>query len=237
MLRTIRKDIQAVFERDPAAKNILEVLLCYPGLHALMLHRVAHRLYGWRLYTLARLISHISRFLTGIEIHPGAKIGEGVFIDHGTGVVIGETAEVGNNVTMYQGVTLGGTGKEKGKRHPTIGNNVVISAGAKVLGSITVGDNSKIGAGSVVLKPVPPNCTVVGVPGRIVRRDGKRVQDTIDLRHDQLPDPVADALQVMMDRIGILESKLAALQKDLEAKGGHGTVQHADRAQREVSTP
>jgi len=236
VLRTIRKDIQAVFERDPAAKNILEVLLCYPGLHALMLHRVAHRLYGWRLYTLARLISHASRFLTGIEIHPGAKIGEGVFIDHGTGVVIGETAEVGNNVTMYQGVTLGGTGKEKGKRHPTIGNNVVISAGAKILGSITVGDNSKIGAGSVVLKPVPPNCTVVGVPGRIVRRDGKRVQDGIDLRHDQLPDPVADALQAMMDRIGVLESRLAALQKDLEAKYGHGTVQHVDRAQREVST-
>lgn len=237
MLRTIRKDIQAVFERDPAAKNILEVLLCYPGLHALMIHRVAHRLYRWRLYTLARLVSHISRFLTGIEIHPGAKIGEGVFIDHGAGVVIGETAEVGNNVTMYQGVTLGGTGKEKGKRHPTIGNNVVISAGAKILGSITVGDNSKIGAGSVVLKPVPPNCTVVGVPGRIVRRDGKRVQDTIDLRHDQLPDPVADALQAMISRISVLEGKLAALEKHLEAKEKHGVVQHADRAQREVSTP
>jgi len=237
VLRTIRKDIQAVFERDPAAKNILEVLLCYPGLHALMIHRVAHRLYRWRLYTLARLVSHISRFLTGIEIHPGAKIGEGVFIDHGAGVVIGETAEVGNNVTMYQGVTLGGTGKEKGKRHPTIGNNVVISAGAKILGSITVGDNSKIGAGSVVLKPVPPNCTVVGVPGRIVRRDGKRVQDTIDLRHDQLPDPVADALQAMISRISVLEGKLAALEKHLEAKEKHGVVQHADRAQREVSTP
>lgn len=236
MLRAIRKDIQAVFERDPAARNILEVFLCYPGLHALMMHRIAHRLYRWRLYTLARLVSHISRFLTGIEIHPGAKIGEGVFIDHGAGVVIGETAEVGNNVTMYQGVTLGGTGKEKGKRHPTIGDNVVISAGAKILGSITVGENSKIGAGSVVLKPVPPNCTVVGVPGRVVRRDGQRVSDPIDLRHDQLPDPVAEALQAIVARIGVLESKIAVLEKELEAKGGYGAVQHADRAKREVST-
>ncbi|MEW5761897.1 MAG: serine O-acetyltransferase [Bacillota bacterium] len=230
MLRTIRRDIQAVFERDPAAKNILEVLLCYPGLHAIMLHRVAHRLYRWRLFTLARLVSHFSRFLTGVEIHPGAKIGAGVFIDHGAGVVIGETAEVGNNVTMYQGVTLGGTGKEKGKRHPTIGDNVVISAGAKILGSITVGENSKIGAGSVVLKPVPPNCTVVGVPGRIVRRDGQRVQDPIDLRHDQLPDPVADALQALLARIGVLEARIAALEKDPEARGGHGALQHAEQA-------
>ncbi|MGC7880217.1 serine O-acetyltransferase, partial [Desulforudis sp. 1190] len=161
MFRRIRRDIQAVFERDPAAKNLLEVLLCYPGLHAVILHRFAHFFYRMRLYTLARLISHFSRFVTGIEIHPGAKIGEGFFIDHGLGVVIGETAEIGNNVTIYQGVTLGGTGKEKGKRHPTIGDNVVISAGAKILGSFEVGENSKIGAGSVVLKPVPPNCTVV----------------------------------------------------------------------------
>ncbi|MEW6727565.1 serine O-acetyltransferase [Desulforudis sp. 1088] len=214
MFRRIRRDIQAVFERDPAAKNLLEVLLCYPGLHAVILHRFAHFFYRMRLYTLARLISHFSRFVTGIEIHPGAKIGEGFFIDHGLGVVIGETAEIGNNVTIYQGVTLGGTGKEKGKRHPTIGDNVVISAGAKILGSFEVGENSKIGAGSVVLKPVPPNCTVVGVPGRIVKRDGQRVDSdrSVDLRHDQIPDPVADAMNLLQERIKVLEERLQRLE-------------------------
>ncbi len=212
MFRTLRRDVQVVFERDPAAKNLLEVLLCYPGLHAICMHRIAHTFYRWRCFTLARLISHLSRFLTGIEIHPGARIGEGFFIDHGLGVVIGETAEIGKNVTIYQGVTLGGTGKEKGKRHPTIRDNVVISAGAKILGSFEVGENSKIGAGSVVLKPVPPNCTVVGVPGKIVRRDGQRV-DTIDLRHDELPDPVAEALSAMQARIIELEAKLARLEE------------------------
>ena len=161
MFRRIKKDIQVIFERDPAAKNVLEVILCYPGFHAILAHRVAHWFYKHKCFTLARIISQISRFFTGIEIHPGAKIGEGFFIDHGMGVVIGETTEIGNNVTIYQGVTLGGTGKEKGKRHPTIGNNVVISTGAKVLGSITIGDNVKIGAGSVVLESVPPHSTVV----------------------------------------------------------------------------
>jgi serine O-acetyltransferase len=213
--KRLREDIQVVFERDPAAKSVFEVLLCYPGLHAIWLHRVAHALYRRRLFLLARLLSHLGRFLTGIEIHPGAKIGRRFFIDHGAGVVIGETTEIGDDVTLYQGVTLGGTGKEKGKRHPTIGNNVVISAGAKILGSFTVGDNSKIGAGSVVLKPVPPNCTVVGVPGRVVVREGQRVRDAIDLRHDQIPDPVAETLNRFEAEIKTLKQKLAALETRL----------------------
>ena len=210
MFARIKKEIHAVFERDPAAKSTLEVLLCYPGLHAILFHRLAHALYKKNFFVTARFISQISRFLTGIEIHPGAKIGEGLFIDHGSGVVIGETAEIGDNVTIYQGVTLGGTGKEKGKRHPTIGNNVVISSGAKVLGSFMVGDNVKIGAGSVVLKAVPPNCTVVGVPGRIVIRDGQKVGAAYvpDLRHDQMPDPIADMLSQMQATVDRLERKI-----------------------------
>lgn len=210
MFSVFKEEIQVIFERDPAAKSTFEVLLTYPGLHALMVHRVAHFLYKKNFFLLARIISQISRFLTGIEIHPGAKIGRGVFIDHGTGVVIGETAEIGDNVTIYQGVTLGGTGKEKGKRHPTIGNNVVISAGAKVLGSFTIGDNVKIGAGSVVLKPVPSNCTVVGVPGKIVKKDGRRVVSAheIDLRHDLLPDPVAETLKELKEKISCLEREI-----------------------------
>ncbi|MTI80713.1 MAG: serine O-acetyltransferase [Firmicutes bacterium] len=216
MLKRIKKDIQVVFERDPAAKTVLEVLLTYPGFHAIMLHRVAHWLYGKKWFLFARVISQFSRLLTGIEIHPGAKIGEGLFIDHGTGVVIGETAEVGDNVTIYQGVTLGGTGKEGGKRHPTIGSNVVISSGAKVLGSFTVGDNVKIGAGSVVLKPIPSNCTVVGVPGKVVVRNGERVPKVpnIDLRHDLLPDPVADALTGLTEGIERLEKRVDELERE-----------------------
>ena len=177
LFKRIRKDIRVIFERDPAAKSILEVLFCYSGLHAIWLHRISHALFkrGW--IVSARLISNFGRFLTGIEIHPGATIGDGLFIDHGTGIVIGETAEIGKNVTLYQGVTLGGTGKEKGKRHPTIGNNVVVASGAKVLGSFKVGDHAKIGAGSVVLKEVPPYATVVGIPGRIVVLHGKRVHN------------------------------------------------------------
>ncbi|MCL6636145.1 MAG: serine O-acetyltransferase [Peptococcaceae bacterium] len=220
MFNRLRRDIRAVFERDPAAKSVLEVLLCYPGLHAVLLHRVAHFLYCRRLFFAARLVSHLARFFTGIEIHPGAKIGEGLFIDHGMGVVIGETAEIGDNVTIYQGVTLGGTGKEKGKRHPTIGNNVVISAGARILGSFTVGDNAKIGAGSVVLKPVPPNSTVVGVPGKVVNRDGRKVAAAeaaeIDLRHDLLPDPVADVLLCLQTNIERLERRVRELEKQNE---------------------
>ncbi|SDF85686.1 serine O-acetyltransferase [Sporolituus thermophilus] len=218
MFERLKKDIQVVFERDPAAKSVLEVLLCYPGLHAIWLHRIAHRLYkrGW--IVLPRLISNFARFLTGIEIHPGAKIGEGLFIDHGTGVVIGETAEIGRNVTLYQGVTLGGTGKEKGKRHPTIGDNVVVASGAKVLGSFKVGDNSKIGAGSVVLKEVPPNSTVVGIPGRVVVKDGKRIDD-IDLEHNNLPDPVAEMLNCMHRKIEKLEARIAQLEEELNKHG------------------
>ena len=178
----LKKDIRVIFERDPAAKSTLEVLLCYSGLHAIWFHRLSHALFirGW--IVSARLVSNFGRFLTGIEIHPGATIGEGLFIDHGTGVVIGETAEIGKNVTLYQGVTLGGTGKEKGKRHPTIGNNVVVASGAKVLGSFKVGDHAKIGAGSVVLKEVPPYATVVGIPGRIVVLHGKRVHNQDEVR-------------------------------------------------------
>ncbi|HHV71566.1 MAG TPA: serine O-acetyltransferase [Clostridia bacterium] len=216
MFRRIKKDIQVIFERDPAAKNVLEVILCYPGFHAILAHRVAHWFYKHKCFTLARIISQISRFFTGIEIHPGAKIGEGFFIDHGMGVVIGETTEIGNNVTIYQGVTLGGTGKEKGKRHPTIGNNVVISTGAKVLGSITIGDNVKIGAGSVVLESVPPHSTVVGIPGRVVVHRGLRVvkqNDYIDLEHGQLPDPVAEMLNSMQQQIEQLEERLAKLER------------------------
>ncbi len=216
MFKRLKKDIQVIFERDPAAKSVLEVVLTYSGLHAIIMYRIAHWFYNRKLFLIARIISQFARFLTGIEIHPGAKIGEGLFIDHGTGVVIGETTEIGDNVTIYQGVTLGGTGKEKGKRHPTIGNNVVISSGAKVLGSITVGDNVKIGAGSVVLKPVPPNCTVVGVPGKIVRRNGERVKNVaeIDLRHDLLPDPVADSLSLITENIKRLEKRIDELERE-----------------------
>lgn len=201
----LKKQVQVVFERDPAVKGVWEVILCYPGFHALILHRLAHKLYTKKWFLLARFISQVNRFFTQIEIHPGAKIGEGFFIDHGAGVVIGETTEIGDNVTLYQGVTLGGTGKEKGKRHPTIGDNVVISAGAKVLGSFKVGDNVKIGAGSVVLKEVPPNSTVVGVPGRVVKREEKAV---VDLEHNKLPDPVLDVLSNLQQRVEELEAKL-----------------------------
>lgn len=217
MFKALKREIKVVFERDPAAKSVLEVILCYPGFHAVINHRIAHFFYKRKCFLIARLISHISRFFTGIEIHPGATIGKGFFIDHGSGIVIGETAEIGDNVTLYQGVTLGGTGKEKGKRHPTIGNNVTISAGAKVLGSFTVGDNVKIGAGSVVLKSVPPNCTVVGVPGRIVIQDGAKVEDSkieVDLEHHMLPDPIADTLAAMQEKIMELEKRLEKYERE-----------------------
>lgn len=216
MFKRVKKDVQVIFERDPAAKSVLEVLINYPGLHALWFYRLAHFFYGKKWFVLARFISQVGRFFTQIEIHPGAKIGEGLFIDHGAGVVIGETAEIGDNVTIYQGVTLGGTGKEKGKRHPTIGNNVVISTGAKVLGSFKVGDNVRIGAGSVVLNEVPPNCTVVGVPGRIVVKDGvnlnKQRINEIDLHHNNLPDPVQEMLICLQKQIQRLEEKVYQLE-------------------------
>ena len=220
MFATLRRDVQVIFERDPAAKSFLEVLINYPGLHAQWFYRVAHWFYQRKWFVIARVISQVGRFFTNIEIHPGAKIGKGLFIDHGAGVVIGETAEIGDNVTIYQNVTLGGTGKEKGKRHPTIGNNVVISAGAKVLGSFTVGDNVKIGANSVVLKEVPANCTVVGVPGRIVVRDGvnlnKQAADEIDLQHNNLPDPILEMIVSMQEQIKSLEEKVNGLEGNYE---------------------
>jgi len=214
MLKRIREDIETVFERDPAARSILEVLLCYPGLHAIWLHRIAHWFWTHNLKLLARVISHFSRWLTGIEIHPGAKIGRRFFIDHGMGVVIGETTEIGNDVTLYHQVTLGGTSTKKGKRHPTIGNNVVIGAGAKVLGPVKVGDNCKIGANSVVVKDVPPNSTVVGIPGKVVRREGIR-PTRVDLEHGKLPDPVMESLKQMLDIIHDLELEVKTLKKEL----------------------
>lgn len=225
MFTRIKKDIKVVFERDPAAKSVLEVLLCYPGLHAIWLHRISHYLFmrGWVL--IPRMICYFNRILTGVDIHPGATIGEGLFIDHATGVVIGETCVIGNNVTLYQGVTLGGTGKEKGKRHPTVGNNVVVASGAKVLGSFTVGDNSKIGAGSVVLHEVPPNSTVVGIPGKVVWHDGKKVNrtddgiDEIDLEHDDLPDPVAEMMLCMQRNMQRMETRIEQLEKELKQHG------------------
>ncbi len=226
MFAMLRQEVQVVFDRDPAARSVVEILFCYPGFHAIIHHRIAHFFYRHRLFFVARMISHINRFLTGIEIHPGAKIGTGLFIDHGSGVVIGETTEIGNNVTLYQGVTLGGTGKEKGKRHPTIGDNVTISTGAKVLGNIKIGNNVKIGGGSVVLKDVPDNCTVVGVPGRIVVRDGAKV-DQVDLEHNALPDPVADMFTIMQERIDLLEKRLAEMEK---GELPDAPLQHARRA-------
>ncbi|MFW6237855.1 MAG: serine O-acetyltransferase [Halanaerobiales bacterium] len=201
MFSTIRADYGAIFERDPAVNNKIEALLCYSGFHAIIMHRFAHCLYNVGLQTLARILSQVARFLTGVEIHPAAEIGEGFFIDHGMGVVIGETSELGKNVTLYQGVTLGGTGKEKGKRHPTLGDNVMVGAGAKVLGSIELGNNVKVGGGSVVVDSVPAGSTVVGVPGRVVARDGKPVQRTPDLDQIHLPDPVGDMIYSLEKKI------------------------------------
>jgi len=212
----IRRDIQAVRERDPAARSTFEVLLCYPGVHALALHRVAHAIWrrGWTIP--ARFLSHIARFLTGIEIHPAARLGPGLFIDHGMGVVIGETAEVGENVTLLQGVTLGGTSLKREKRHPTLGNNVVVGAGAKIIGAFRIGDGSRIGAGSVVVREVPTNSVVVGVPGRVTYRDGQRVEGGIDLDQTDLPDPVSKAIEQLVERIRALEAELETVRKKIE---------------------
>ena len=218
MFAQIKEDLDVIMLRDPAAKSRLEAALCYPGLHAIWLHRIAHYFYEKNWVVFPRMLNTFSRFLTGIDIHPGAKLGPGLFIDHGMGLVIGETAELGRNITLYQGVTLGGTGKEQGKRHPTIGDNVVVSSGAKVLGSFKVGDNSKIGSGSVVLKEVPPNSVVVGIPGRIVTRDGVRVtnpddkESMIDLNHDVLPDPVADYEEKLAKHMDEINSRLKELE-------------------------
>jgi serine O-acetyltransferase len=198
-------DIRAAQKRDPAAKSFFEIILLYPGLHALVYYRLAHALYAMKLFFLARLLSQVARFFTGIEIHPGAKIGKRFFIDHGLGVVIGETAIVGDDVLLYQGSTLGGTGIVKGKRHPTIGNNVVIGAGAKVLGNIVVGDNSYIGANAVVVKDVPSNSTVVGVPGRITKQDGQKMDISLD--HVHILDPIMQTIEELQDRVKDLEKK------------------------------
>jgi serine O-acetyltransferase len=218
MFRTIREQIDTIFRGDPAAKSAIEIVLCYPGFHAVMLHRLAHRLNKARIPFFPRFISQFSRFLTGIEIHPGAKIGHRFFIDHGMGVVIGETAEIGDDVLIYQGVTLGGTGHEKGKRHPTIGNGVVIGTGAKVLGGIAIGDNVKIGAGSVVVRSVPENSTVVGIPGRVVRRtDANGVLD-----HGLLPDPEGQEIENLKARVAELEAQFRLLMPEAkrDARGG-----------------
>src|SRR5580693_7756353 len=211
MFATIREQIDTVFRRDPAARSVLEIVLCYPGFHAMLFHRMAHGIYGKGWFTLARVVSQVARTVTGIEIHPGARIGRRCFIDHGMGIVIGETSEIGDDVLMYQGVTLGGTGKDTGKRHPTIGNDVVIGTGAKILGNINIGDHVKVGAGSVVVRSVPGHSTVVGVPGRVV---GDANVDLDTLEHGKLPDPQGQAIDELSKRIAELESMVRALAND-----------------------
>jgi serine O-acetyltransferase len=223
MLDAVRADLAIIKERDPACRGTLEILLCYPGFHALVLHRLSHRLWRSRLPLAARLLSQLGRLLTGVEIHPGARIGKGVFIDHGMGVVIGETAEVGDNCLLYQGVTLGGTGKQHGKRHPTLLDNVVVGAGAKVLGAITVGSNTRIGAGSVLLRDVGSDSTVVGIPGRVIHQSGVRIDP---LAHSALPDAEARVIRNLMERIDGLEGELARAQGNLrELSGLRGEAQ------------
>ncbi len=218
MFDAIRRDIATVMERDPAARSRFEVLISYPGVHALAFHRVANRLWrrGWT--TAARFVSHLSRFVTGIEIHPAAKMGRGVFIDHGMGIVIGETAEVGNNVSLLQGVTLGGTSTRREKRHPTLRDNVTVGSGAKIIGAITIGENSRVGAGSVVVRDVPPNAVVVGVPGRVTFKDGQRVGG-IDMNMTDLPDPVSRAIEQLVEQIRGLEADLDSLRKQVDRDG------------------
>ena len=210
MFRSLKSDFAIIRERDPAAKGVAEIIFCYPGFQALVMHRISHKLWKYKLPLFPRLISHVTRFLTGVEIHPGARIGKGVFIDHGMGVVIGETSEIGDRCLLYQGVTLGGTGKESGKRHPTLEANVVVGAGAKVLGGICVGTNTRIGAGSVVVKDVEANSTVVGIPGRIVHQSGVKINP---LAHSALPDTEANVLRNLMERIDELESNILVLQE------------------------
>ena len=215
MFRAVREQIDTIFREDPAAKSVIEIFFCYPGFHAILLHRLAHRLYTAGLPLIPRVISQISRFFTGIEIHPGATIGRRFFIDHGMGVVIGETTEIGDDVLLYQGVTLGGTGNETGKRHPTLGNSVVVGTGAKILGNIHIGNHVRIGAGSVVVHPVPDNSTVVGIPGRVVR-----TRDDEMLEHGRLPDPTGQALEDLAQRVAELEAMMRQMitEQDRERK-------------------
>ena len=210
MFRAVREQIETIFREDPAARSVIEIVLCYPGFHAILAHRLAHKLYDAGVPLAPRVISQLTRFLTGIEIHPGARIGRRFFIDHGMGVVIGETTEIGDDVLLYQGVTLGGTGNEKGKRHPTLGNRVVVGTGAKVLGDIRIGNDVKIGAGSVVVRPVPDNSTVVGVPGRVVRT---RFENGV-LEHGKLPDPEGQAIEDLVARVAELEAAVRLLAGD-----------------------
>ncbi len=211
VITQIKEDIKTIYEKDPAAENIWEVLLCYPGLHALILHRIAHKLNYWKIPLIPRIISNISRFFTGIEIHPAARIGRRFFIDHGMGVVIGATTIIGDDVLLYQGVTLGGTGNEHGKRHPTLGNNIVVGSGAKVLGNITIGSNSRIGAGSVVVDSVPEDSTVVGIPGRIVKQ---KLLIQGQLMHNRIPDPVTCQLNRLKYEIQELKDEISELKKE-----------------------
>jgi len=216
----MKRDVRTVLARDPAARSALEVILCYPGVHAIWVHRVGQRLWrrGW--FTTARFVSHFGRFLTGIEIHPAARLGPGLFIDHGMGIVIGETAEVGENVSLLQGVTLGGTSVAREKRHPTLGDNVVVGAGAKILGAFTIGAGSRIGAGSVVVREVPENSVVVGVPGRVTYRDGQRVRGEVDLNQTDLPDPLARTVEHLLDRIRALEAEVEGLKAGKNVAAG-----------------
>ena len=213
MIKLIKSDFKIIKERDPAARGFLEIVLCYPGFQALVLHRISHKLWNYKLPLLPRVLSQLTRNITGIEIHPGAKIGKGVFIDHGMGVVIGETSEIGDRCLLYQGVTLGGTGKDSGKRHPTLQENVVVGAGAKVLGAINIGSNTRIGAGSVVVKNVERNCTVVGIPGRVVNQSGVNINP---LAHSALPDAEGSVIKNLMDRIDHLENHIVGLQDLIE---------------------
>lgn len=232
MFSEIRTDLAAAMERDPAARSKIEILLCYAGVRAILMHRMTHWLWRHQLHFVARFLSEFARFVNGIEIHPAAKIGRGLFIDHGTGVVIGETAEIGDRVLMYQGVTLGGTGKQRGKRHPTIGSNVTLGAGAKVLGAIAIGDNSLIGAGSVVLKSIPANSTAVGVPARVVVQDGRRIAEP-SLEHGAVPDPCDRCMERFESSFSSLRERLRSLEDELERlKDGAGAP-----ARREPSPP
>jgi serine O-acetyltransferase len=221
VIQTLREDFKAVFERDPAVRSVFEIIFCYPGFHAMLFYRLAHWFWVNQFYFLGRFVSHLGRFFTGIEIHPGAKIGRGFFIDHGMGVVIGETAEIGDNCTLYHGVTLGGTSWAKEKRHPTLGDNVVVGSGAKILGPFTVGDNSKVGSNSVVVKEVPPDSTVVGVPGRVVFTEGQKNEPRADLEHGRLPDPEAKAISCLFDQIRALEKRVQELTDEQEELKSH----------------
>ena len=233
VFKMIKDDIKAVFDRDPAARSIPEIIFCYPGFHAMCFYRLGNALWERKFYFMARFFSHLGRFFTGIEIHPGARIGRGFFIDHGMGVVIGETAEIGENCTLYHGVTLGGTSWAKEKRHPTLGDNVVVGAGAKVLGPFTVGSNSRIGANSVVIKEVPPNSTVVGVPGRVVFSEGLTGPRRTDLEHGKLPDPQAKAISCLFDQVLSLEKKVKELSRELEVLRGSKDEKNPEREEKE----